>query len=308
MFPAAFQYHRPTTLDEAVTLLDELGDNAKLMSGGHSLIPSMKLRLIQPEHLIDLGSVRALKGIRVDHDVIIVGAATTHWEVESSTDIKAELPVLCDVARVIADPQVRNRGTMGGSLVNSDPAADWPAAAVALDAELVCRSKKGERIVPASEWFQDLFVTALTDGEILCQIRFKRLPPRTAAAYQKLPHPASRFALVGILAAITTDEAGYCIKARVGITGVHKHAIHAHDVEGALTGQPFVPEIISSAAMVADHNLDIGGDIHFSEQDRRELCRAYVERALKQVYRRALNYDFQTKSRSEKKLSLENRL
>jgi carbon-monoxide dehydrogenase medium subunit len=295
MFPAAFEYHKPTTLCEALALLDEFGENAKLMSGGHSLIPAMKLRLIQPEHLIDLGAVDILKGIRTDSETIIVGAATTHWEVESSTDLKETLPVLCEVARVIADPQVRNRGTMGGSLVNSDPAADWPATVVALDAELVCRSKHGERVVQASEWFQDLFVTALMEGEILCAIRFKRLPPRTAAAYQKLPHPASRFALVGVSAAVTTDEGGNCIKARVGITGVHKHAVHAHNIEQALKGRPFIPEVISSVATVADCDLDIGDDIHFSEQDRRELCRTYVERTLRQTHQRMLDCDFQSK-------------
>ncbi len=295
MFPAAFEYHRPTTLDEALALLDEFGDNAKLMSGGHSLIPSMKLRLIQPEHLIDLGSIDALKGIRLEGDAVVVGAATTHWQVESSAEVKAALPLLCEVAGVIADPQVRHRGTMGGSLANSDPAADWPATAVALDAELVCRSKSGERLIEASEWFQDLFATALMDGEILCNIRFKRLPPRTAATYQKLPHPASRFALVGVSAAVTVDEAGNCIKARVGVTGVHKHAVHARAVEQALAGQPFIPDVIASAAAVADHGLDIGSDIHFLEEDRRELCRAYVERALKQIHQRLLDGDFQSK-------------
>ncbi len=295
MFPAAFEYHRPTTLHEALALLEEFGDNAKLMSGGHSLIPSMKLRLIQPEHLIDLASIDALKGIRVDDDVITIGAATTHWEVESSRDIKEALPVLCEVARVIADPQVRNRGTMGGSLANSDPAADWPATIVALDAELVCRSQRGERVVQAAEWFQDLFVTALMDGEILCAIRFKHLPPRTAAAYQKLPHPASRFALVGVSAAVTTDESGRCIEARVGITGVHKHAVHAREVEQSLKGRPFAPAVISSAATMADSGLEIADDIHFSAQDRRELCRTYVERTLKQTYQRMLDCDFQGK-------------
>lgn len=134
------------------------------------------------------------------------------------------------------------------------------------------------------------------EKEILCAIRFRRLPPRTAAAYQKLPHPASRFALVGVSAAITTDEAGNCIKARVGITGVHKHAIHARNVERALEGRPFVPEAISAAAALADSDLDIGDDIHFSEPDRRELCRAYVERTLRQTHRRMLDCDFQSGS------------
>lgn len=293
MYPAAFEYHRPATVDEALALLDEFGDDAKLMTGGHSLVPSMKLRLIEPAHLIDLGAIGALKGIRVDDDMVAVGAATTHWEVESSREARAALPLLCEVAGVIADPQVRNRGTMGGSLANSDPAADWPATVVALDAALVCRSSRGERTVPAAEWFQGLFTTALDDREILCEVRFPRLPPRTAAAYLKLPHPASRFALVGVCAAVTTDETGRCVMARVGITGVNTHAIRAGEVEQALVGRPFTPDAIALAAAFADAGLEVGSDIHFSEEDRRELCRAYVERALKEVCRRGSNDDFQ---------------
>lgn len=138
MYPASFEYHRPDSVEEALALLQQYGDDAKLLSGGHSLIPSMKLRLLEPKHLIDLGGIASLKGIRIEADAITVGAATTHYEVESSADAKNALPLLCEVAGLIADPQVRNRGTMGGSLANSDPAADWPATAIALDAEFIC--------------------------------------------------------------------------------------------------------------------------------------------------------------------------
>ncbi|MCW5680361.1 MAG: xanthine dehydrogenase family protein subunit M [Xanthobacteraceae bacterium] len=293
MFPASFAYHRPQTIDEAIALLGSLGDDTKLMAGGHSLIPSMKLRLLEPKHLIDLGGIAALKGVRISGEELIVGAATTHYQVESSKEAKAALPLLCEVAGLIADPQVRNRGTMGGSLANSDPAADWPATAVALDAAFVCRSSSGERVVPASEWFQGLFTTALEEGEVLCELRYKRLPPRTAATYLKLPHPASRFAVVGVSAAITTDEAGNCIEARIGITGVNTHAVRASGVEAEIRGKQFTPALIAEASLRADEDMDVSGDMHFSEEDKRELCRAYVERALLRVLERTKAGAFQ---------------
>ena len=293
MYPAPFEYHRPASIEEALSLLQQYGDEAKLLSGGHSLIPSMKLRLIEPKHLIDLGGIAELKGIRVDAGAITIAAATTHYEVESSTEAKAALPLLCEVAGLIADPQVRNRGTMGGSLANSDPAADWPATAIALDAEFICKSAAGERVVPAADWFQGLFTTALEDGEILCGLRFAKLPARTAAAYLKLPHPASRFALVGVSAAITTDEVGKCVKARIGITGVNTHATRAAKAERILEDTQFSEQSIATAAAEADDGFDVGSDIHFSEQDKRELCRAYVERALTRVFERIGRGEFQ---------------
>lgn len=297
MFPAAFDYHRPATIEEALGLLNKFGDEAKLMAGGHSLIPSMKLRLLEPKHLIDLGAVPALKRIHVEGDTITIGAATTHYQVESSEEVKAALPILCEVAGQIADPQVRNRGTMGGSLANSDPAADWPATAVALDAEFVCIGPNGERVIAAADWFQGLFSTALGEGEILCALRFRTLPPRSAATYLKLPHPASRFAVVGVSAAVTTDDSGACIKARIGITGVNTHATRATTTEKALEGKLFGEELIVAAAIAADDGFDVGSDMHFSEDDKRELCRVYVERALLAVLERTRTGEFQGRGR-----------
>ncbi len=294
MFPAPFEYHRPKTIDEALSLLGELGDDAKLIAGGHSLIPSMKLRLLEPLHLIDLGCIPALRGIEVSGDTMNVGAATTHYEVESSEGAKAFMPLLCEVAAQIADPQVRNRGTMGGSLANSDPAADWPATAVVLNADFVCRSAGGERIISAADWFHGLFTTALDENEILCALRFRKLPPRTAATYLKLPHPASRFAVVGVSAAVTTDESGKCIRARIGITGVSTHASRAAKTEAVLEGKPFTTDAILGAAKEADDGFDVGGDMHFSEADKRELCRVYVERALLRVLERTRLGQFQS--------------
>lgn len=297
MFPAAFDYHRPTTIEEALALLNKFGDQAKLMAGGHSLIPSMKLRLLEPKHLIDLDAVPVLKRIHVEGDTVTIGAVATHYQVESSKETKAALPILCEVAGQIADPQVRNRGTMGGSLANSDPAADWPATAVALDAEFVCAGRDGERMIAAADWFQGLFSTALGEGEILCALRFKLLPPRSAATYLKLPHPASRFAVVGVSAAVTTDDSGACTKARIGITGVNTHAARATKTESALEGKPFNEEFIVAAAMTADDGFDVGSDMHFSQDDRRELCRVYVERALLTVLERTRAEEFQGKGR-----------
>lgn len=296
MFPAQFEYHRPQTIEEALSLLKEFGDDAKLMAGGHSLIPSMKLRLLEPQHLIDLGGIAVLKGIQISGDTIRVAAATTHYEVESSAEAKATLPLLSEVAGQIADPQVRNRGTIGGSLANSDPAADWPATAIALDAGFICKSAAGERSVPAAEWFQGLFTTALEEAEILTSLMFKKLPPRTAATYLKLQHPASRFAVVGVSAAVTTDDSGKCIKARIGITGVNTHASRAAKTEQALEGNPFTKDAIVAASRDADDGFDVGGDMHFSEDDKRELCRVYVERALLRVLERTKSGQFQTKA------------
>lgn len=293
MFPAQFEYHRPGSIDEALALLGEYGDDAKLLAGGHSLIPSMKLRLLEPKHLIDLGNIASLKGVRVEGDTIAVGALTTHYGVESSPEAKVALPLLCEVAGQIADPQVRNRGTMGGSLANADPAADWPATALALDAEFICKSEAGERKVPASERFQGLFTTALEEGEILCGLRFGKLPERTAATYLKLQHPASRFAVVGVSAAVTTDSAGKCVQARIGITGVGTHAARAAKTERMLEGRLLDAANIAAAAALADEGFDAGSDMHFSESDRRELCRAYVERALLGVLERANAGQFQ---------------
>jgi carbon-monoxide dehydrogenase medium subunit len=298
MFPAAFNYHRPATIEEALALLNEFGEDAKLMAGGHSLIPSMKLRLLQPKHLIDLGAVAALKYIHVEDDTVTIGSGTTHYEVESSKAAKTALPLLCEVASQIADPQVRNRGTMGGSLANADPAADWPATTVALDAEFVCIGPNGERVIAAVEWFQGLFSTVLEENEILCALRFKMLPPRSAATYLKLPHPASRFAVVGVSAAITTDVSGACIKARIGITGVNTHATRAIKTERALEGKSFQEESIIAAAMAADDGFDVGSDMHFSEDDKRELCRVYVERALLTVLERTRAGEFQGKGQN----------
>src|SRR3989449_480844 len=228
MYPAAFDYHAPKNVKEALGLLGKLKDDAKILAGGHSLIPMMKLRLAQPKHLIDLGKVPGLSGIKADGKALVIGAMTTHWEVESSSAVKSKLPVLAEVASVIGDPAVRNKGTIGGSLAHADPAADWPAAMIALGAEMVCEGPKGKRKVGVDQWFLGLMATALKEREILVQVRVPLLPAGSGAAYMKFPHPASRFAVVGACAALTLDKQGVCSKAGVGVTSAGTRAVRAN--------------------------------------------------------------------------------
>src|SRR5256886_15196708 len=190
MYPAAFDYHAPKNVKEALGLLGKLKDDAKIVAGGHSLIPMMKLRLAQPKHLIDLQKVPGLSGIKADGKALAIGAMTTHWEIESSSTVKSKLPVLAEVASVIGDPAVRNKGTIGGSLAHADPAADWPAAVIALGAELVCEGPQGKRKVAVDQRFVGLMATALKERELLIQVRVPLPPAHSCAPYMELPHLA----------------------------------------------------------------------------------------------------------------------
>jgi carbon-monoxide dehydrogenase medium subunit len=293
MYPASFEYEKPRSLEEAVQLLTTHGANVKLLAGGHSLIPSLKLRLARPSHLIDLAGITALKTIAVREDHLVLGAMATHWQVESSPVIRAALPYLSEVAGLIADPQVRNRGTIGGSIVNADPAADYPASILALNAKMVCVGRGGERIVEAADWFQSLMTTAIGDDEILSEVRIPLLPARTAATYLKLPHPASRFAVVGIAAIVSFTADQRCADVRIGITGAGSFATRATAVEQELVGQGLDAKAIEAASQAACEGLDIDGDMHFSADDKKQLCSAYVRRALTSVGRLADAGSFQ---------------
>jgi len=290
MIPAAFTYHRPADVARAIELLEEFGDDAKLVSGGHSLIPTMKARMAQPKHLVDLGGIASMRGISVEGNHLRIGAATTHWEVESSATVKSVLPVLSEVAGIIADPQVRNRGTMGGSISNADPAADYPAGVLALEAELICIGRNGERTVKGTDWFEGLFTTALGENEILQAIRFPLLPPRTSAAYLKLPHPASRFAVVGVMAVLTVDERGRCGDVRIGVTGAGTYAVRARAVEDGLKGKTLSQSLIEQESQNAAEDVDLIEDMHFSAVDRKQLCCVYVKRALAKAWARCVDH------------------
>ena len=275
MYPAPFDYLRPSTLDEAVALLVRYGDEAKVLAGGHSLIPAMKLRLARPKFIVDIGRIANLSGVREVDGRIAIGPMTTRGEIESSALLRKVCPLLPETASHIGDMQVRNKGTIGGSLAHADPAADWPAAILALDAELEIVGRAGRRTVRADAFFVDLLQTALGADEIVSEIRV--LPTPASVAYVKTEQKASGFALTGV--AVVVQQGGRDI--RVGVTGVAAKPYRATGVERALAGrQPLTPEVIAIAAAHAADGIDALGDIHASPEFRVHLAQVNTRRAL----------------------------
>jgi carbon-monoxide dehydrogenase medium subunit len=270
MIPAQFDYVAPRTLDEAVRLLAERPDDAKILAGGHSLLPAMKLRLAQPSLLVDLRRIGDLSYITPVNGHIRIGAMTTHYEIESSPLLAERCPLLPETASHIGDVQVRNKGTLGGSLAHADPAADWPAAILALGAEMVVTGLGGERTIAAEDFFVDLMTTALEPNEILREIRIPFPAAGTGSAYMKVRQPASGFAVVGIAACVSGGET------RVGVTGIASKAFRAKAVEAALAGGATAAD----AAARVDDGVDVNGDLYASADFRRHLARVYTRRAL----------------------------
>src|SRR5216683_2371255 len=279
MIAAQFDYVRAITLDEALELLAQTED-AKILAGGHSLIPAMKLRLAQPPLLIDLGRIKDLSYIREADGQIRVGAMTTHYEIESSDLLKKIGPLLPECAGHIGDVQVRNKGTIGGSLAHSDPAGDWPAAIIALNAELVVASKNGERSIKVDDFFLDLMTTALEPGEILRELRINKSNGRAGQAYVKMHHPASGFAVIGVAANLTLDVNGACRSASIGITGVSSKAYRPSAVESALTGAKLDEQTIANASAHATDGIEANGDLFASADYRKHLAEVYTKRAV----------------------------
>jgi carbon-monoxide dehydrogenase medium subunit len=240
----------------------------------------MNLRLAQPKALIDIGKIPGLSGIREENGTIVIGAMTTHYMIESSALLKNKVPILPETAAVIGDVQVRNRGTIGGSIAHADPAGDFPAAAVALDMQLKAVGPRGERTIRAREFFVDILTTALQADEILTEIRLSAFTPRTGSAYEKFPNPASRYAIVGAAAVVTVDGSGVCQKASVGLNGVTGKPVAAVSVEQALTGKRLNDQTIQEAAAKAADGLEPLGDIFASAAYRAHLAQVYTKRAL----------------------------
>jgi carbon-monoxide dehydrogenase medium subunit len=278
MIPADFEYAAPATIDEALTLLARNGEDAKLLAGGHSLIPLMKLRLARPGMLIDLRRIAGLRGVRQEGDRLAIGAMTTHAEVASNALVRQQAPALAQAAREIGDRQVRARGTIGGSLAHADPAADLPAAMLALDAWMVIRSSSGERIVGADDFFRGLLETALEPNELLTEVRVK-VSPRSA--YVKFPNPASHYALTGVAAALTGD--GTISSARIGVTGAAPSAYRAEGAEAALSGRGLTADVIDAAAAATRDGRELLGDIHASAEYRAALVQVLTKRALQSL-------------------------
>lgn len=289
MNPAAFEYHRAGSVEEAIGLLREHGEEAKLLAGGHSLLPVMKLRLAEPAHLIDISRLAdaGLRGVREEGGGLRIGALTTHREVERDPILRERCPVLAQVAGRVGDRQVRTRGTIGGALAHADAAADYPAAILALDAELVARGPGGERVIPAADFFVAFLTTALAPDEILTEIRLPALPPRTGADYQKLANQASGYALVGVAAVVSLDEAGRCAAVRVGITGASETARRASGTEEALRGATPDEATIAAAAERATEGLDPLDDLHAPADYRLAVTKGLTRRALRAAAERA---------------------
>ncbi|MXY25778.1 MAG: xanthine dehydrogenase family protein subunit M [Acidobacteria bacterium] len=278
MIPAAFEYERATSVDDAIARLKAAGGAGKLIAGGHSLVPLMKLRLSQPAVLIDLAHIPDFAGVReADRGGIIIGAGTTHHDVATSPLLRERCPAVADTAAVIGDPQVRNRGTIGGSLAHADPAADYPATMLALDASLRVAGPNGMRVVRADDFSQGMFTVDLAADEILTAVTFE---PVRRAAYAKLPQRASRFAIVGVAAALEVED-GVVVSARVAVTGAAGSPSRLEGVERALAGRPATIEAMTAAATGAGVGLtDLNEDIHASAGYRRAMVEVFTRRAL----------------------------
>lgn len=280
MIPNNFEYFAPTTIEEALALLDQHGEDCKILSGGQSLVPVLKLRLAAPAAVVDIGRIAELKSIRVDGGTIHIGANATHAEIAASGDLKEHCPLLAETAAQIGDQQVRNRGTIGGSLTHADPAADWPAAILALDAEIVVRSSRGQRAIKASDFFLDLMTTAVEHDEIVTEIRIAKPAQPQAAVYLKVPQSASGFALVGVAAQLKLNN-GQCEHVSIGVTGLAPKAYRAKSVEDALRGKVLDETAVNAASAQTDTEADDAlEDIHASGDYRRHLARVYTKRAV----------------------------
>jgi carbon-monoxide dehydrogenase medium subunit len=286
VIPTSFEYHSPATIDEALSLLRTYGDGAKLLAGGHSLIPLMKLRLAAPEHLVDLGRISGLSYIRRDGGQIVIGAMTTHAQLASSELLRTDLTAVAEGAASIGDVQVRNRGTIGGSLAHADPGADQPGIMLAVEAEMEARGPRGSRRIKAADFFTELLTTALEPDEVLTEVRIPGLPAGSGSAYVKMANSASGYAIVGISSVISL-QGDMIAAARVGISGVAEKGSRAGAVEAALTGRRATPETIKQAAQQAAEGVEALGDIHASAEFRLHLVRVYAERSLNLALQRA---------------------
>lgn len=287
MFPAAFDYVCATSIAEAVRFLNEHQDEAKVLAGGQSLIPLLKLRLASPQFVLDIGRLEELRGIRESDGAIEIGSLVRHMELEASELLARSCPLLPETAAEVGDLQVRNRGTFGGSLAHADPAADFPAAVLALDAKLTAASVEGQRVIAAQDFFVDLMTTALRPNEILTSIQVPKLGPRTGSAYVKMHQQASGFAIVGVACLLTLDARGKVEDARVGITGVASVPYRARKVEERLRGHVPDARAIAHAAAAATDGVEPSSDIHASAEYRTDLAAIYTRRSLEKAAERA---------------------
>jgi len=278
MIPAAFEYIRAASLSEAIDLLHNDPDGAKLVAGGHTLIPAMKLRLTSPALLVDIRGIDELKGIEIG-ERIRIGALTTHAELLASDPLHQVLPIFREAANMIADAQVRNCGTIGGSLANADPAADWPAVVIALKAEIEIAGPNGRRRVAAEDFFVDIMTTALATDEVLVALEIERPEPSVRFRYRKIRHPASGYAVVGVAAAVAVQD-DLVLTATIGVTGATARAFAADTASAFLIGKSLSSGTIKQAASIVSENAECLSDHYASADYRRHLVKTQLTRAL----------------------------
>ncbi len=287
MIPPKFDYLAPLTLDEAVSLLRQYGEEAKVLSGGQSLIPLMKLRLASPRYVIDINRIPGLQYIREVDGTLRIGALTREADLEASDLVRSKYPILSDTAVVIADPLVRNMATVCGNLAHGDPANDHPATMLALEAEVIAKGPAGERTIPVASFFTGLFTTALHPGEILTEIRIPIPPPQSGGAYLKLERKVGDYATAAVAAQVTLADGGVCRRAGIGLTNVGPTPIKAGRAEAFLQGKPLDEGTIKEAARLAAAEAQPSSDRRGSADYKRDLVRVLTIRALRLALERA---------------------
>ena len=287
MYSANFDYHRAKSLSDVQRLLAS-NPGAKLLAGGHSLIPLMKLRLASPSAVVDIGRIPELRGISKSGDGIRIGSLTTHAEIAASADVQKSAAALAEAAGLVGDPAVRSRGTIGGNVAHADPASDLPTVLVALDAKIVAIGPKGERTISADGFFTGIMSTTLADDEVITAIVVPALAKEQGSAYVKFSHPASRYAVIGVAASVTSSG-GTCSAARVALGGLVPHATRANAVEKALVGGGLDTTAIGTAAAKVGTDLgnEVTGDIFASAEYRTAVAPVYVKRAIAAAAARA---------------------
>jgi carbon-monoxide dehydrogenase medium subunit len=263
------------------------GEDAKILAGGHSLLPAMKLRLASPRYLIDIGQLPDMRGIKIDGATLVIGALTVHADILSSQIVRQRVPGLSDAASVIGDVQVRNRGTIGGSVAHADPAADFPVMLAALNASVVLQSLSGSRSVPADEFFIDFFTTAMAQNELVTEIRVPLPSDGTGTAYAKLAHPASGYVVVSAGALVVRQQSGSCVSSRIAIGGLGSGPTRAIATEIELQGKPLTPQLIGTAAAKAAEEADIDDDPYASADYKRHMATVLARRAIESAVERS---------------------
>lgn len=287
MIPAPFNYEAPTTLDDAFALLEQHGDEAKILAGGHSLIPMMKLRFAEPETLIDINNIPGLSYIKEDDGYLKIGALTREADIDHSEMIRNKYPIFTDATKLIADPQVRNMGTVGGNIAHGDAANDHPAVMLALNAEVVITGKEGIRVVPIDEFFYGFYMTAIQPNEILTELRMPVTSGRTGTAYHKLERKVGDYATAGVAVRIRLGDNDVVESVGIGLTNVNPTPLRAARSEEALLGKPLTDETIAEAAKCASEDCNPSDDLRGSEEYKRHVVGVLVKRMIHKAVERA---------------------